>query len=112
MAICHVDRSRGAPHRRAQKLASIYEMGATLALTGILVIAASGLDMAPTVWGLSAGWIQVATGAFVVMAPVGPLIVGPRIELFIREARELGEGQVSAGLSGHTKGPVIKVGRC
>jgi hypothetical protein len=93
-----------------RSLASIYEMGAALGLVGIFTVAASGLYMALTVWGLSTGWVQVAIGAFALLAPVGPLIVGPRIELLMRAARGLEDGPLSPGLTARVTDPLPKLG--
>lgn len=91
-------------------LAWIYEMSTMLGLAGILAVAASGLYMAWTVWGLRRGWVLVAIAAFVLMAPVGPVIVGPRIERVIHEARSSPAGPVSLPLAAHLKDPMAKLG--
>lgn len=93
-----------------KSLASIYEMGAALALVGVVVVAASGLGMALAVWGLGVGWVQVAIGAFALMAPVGPFIVGPRIELLIEAARGLEDGPLSPALMARVSDPLPKIG--
>ena len=91
-------------------LAWIYEMAGVIGLTGILVVAASGLYMAATVWGLSRDWVLVAIAAFAFMAPVGPLMVSPRIELVIQLARKSGEGPPPAELAARQKDPIPKLG--
>jgi predicted integral membrane protein DUF2269 len=93
-----------------KSLALIYEMGAALALVGVAVVAASGLGMALTVWGLGVGWVQVAIGAFALMAPVGPLVVGPRIELLIEAARGLEDGPLPPALMARVNDPLPKFG--
>ncbi len=93
-----------------RSLASIYEMSGVLAIIGIVVVAASGLDLALTVWSLEVGWIQVAIAAFALMAPVGPLVVGPRIERLIRAARGADDGPLSPPLQAHVHDPLPKVG--
>ena len=93
-----------------RSLGSIYEMGAALALLGVIVVAASGLGMALRVWGLGMGWVQVAIGAFALMAPVGPLVVGPRIELLIEAARGLEDGPLSPDLVSRVNDPLPKFG--
>ena len=91
-------------------LASIYETGGALALVGVLVVAASGLGMAVTVWGLGVGWVQVGIGAFALMAPVGPFIVGPRIALLIRTAQTLEDGPLLRTLTARVNDPLPKLG--
>lgn len=92
------------------RLAWIYEMAGAIGLTGILVVAASGVYMAPTVWGLSRDWVLVAIAAFAFMAPVGPLIVSPRIELMIQLARKSGEGPPPPELAARQNDPIPKLG--
>jgi uncharacterized membrane protein len=92
-----------------RSLASIYEMGAALGLVGIFMVAASGLYMALTVWGFSPGWVQVAIGAFALLAPVAPLIVGPRIERLMRAARALEDGPVSPAHTARVTDPLPKL---
>ncbi len=93
-----------------RSLASIYEMSVVLALLGILVVAGAGLYMALTVWSLRVGWIQVAIGAFALMAPVGPLVVAPRIGRLIAAARGADDGLLTPGLRARVQDPVPKVG--
>lgn len=90
-------------------LAPIYEMGGVLAVIGIVVVAVAGLDLALTAWSLQVGWIQVAIGAFVVMAPVGSVFVGPRIGRLIEEARRAEHGPLSPALRARAHDPVLKL---
>lgn len=60
-------------------LAPIFRVGGVVGVTGILILAVAGLDLAWTTRSLGIGWIQVAIGAFASLAPVGPLVVTPRI---------------------------------
>lgn len=91
-------------------LAPIYEMGGAVALLGIVVVAVTGLDLAVSVWGLGSGWIQVAIGAFALLSPVGPLVIAPRLERIIREARRVSDGPVSASLMARQTDPALKLG--
>jgi Predicted integral membrane protein (DUF2269) len=101
---------RSSRVEEVRSLASLYEMGGVLAVIGILVVAASGLDMALTVWSLRVGWIQVALVAFVLLAPIGPFVIGRRIELLIAEARQAGDGPLPPRLRARADDPVPKVG--
>lgn len=93
-----------------RRLAPLYEMGGALALIGILVVAASGLDLALTVWSLRVGWILVAIGAFALLAPVGPFLISPRIELLIAEARRAGDGPLPPMLRARVNDSLPKAG--
>lgn len=93
-----------------RSLALVYEMGGVLAFIGIVVVAAGGLYLALTFWSLQVGWIQVAIGAFALMAPVGPLVVAPRLERLMQAARAAGDGPLSSELMARARDPVPKVG--
>jgi len=91
-------------------LASIYQSGGAVGLLGLVVVAVTGLDLALTAWSLRVGWIQVAIGAFALLAPVGPLVVAPRIERIIREVRLAADGPVAPALLARQGDPVLKLG--
>ena len=91
-------------------LAPIYEMGGVVGLLGIAVVAATGLNLALTTWSLRVGWIQVAIGAFALLAPVGPFVIAPRLERIIREARMGDAGPVPPALLAQQVDPLLKLG--
>jgi hypothetical protein len=91
-------------------LAPIYQMGGAFGLLGIVVVAVTGLDLALSAWSLRVGWIQVAIGAFALLAPVGPFVVAPRMERIIREARMASDGPVAPALLARQGDPVLKLG--
>jgi hypothetical protein len=98
---------RGA--RRVEELriaGPMYRMGGALGLLGIVVLSAAGLDLALRAWSLGIGWILVATAAFVLLAPVGPLVVAPRLERIAREAS--GNGPLSDATLTRLRDPVLK----
>jgi hypothetical protein len=72
--------------RRAQRVEQVRVLCDMLHLAdgvmvgSILLLLAAGLYMAVTAWGLSTGWIAVALISFVLVAPVGPLVVEPRLK--------------------------------
>lgn len=74
------------------------------------MVAATGLDLALTTWSLRVGWIQVAIGAFALLAPVGPFMIAPRLERIIREARMAAEGPVAPALLAQQGDPKLKLG--
>ena len=100
--------------RRAQRaeelriVTPLYHLGGALGLLGILALIAAGVDLALRAWSLSVGWIVVATAAFVLLAPVGPLVLAPRLERVIHVAR-ISEGLLSGGQLTRLRDPVLKV---
>ncbi len=102
--------------RRAQRgeeatiLTPIFQVGGAVGVAGIAILALAGLYLALTTWGLQVGWIQVAIGAFALPAPVGPLIVAPRIERMLREARMSADGPFSPAMLARLHDPVPKLG--
>lgn len=91
-------------------LAPIFRVGGVVGVTGIVILAVAGLDLAWTTGSLGIGWIQVAIGAFALLAPVGPLVVAPRIERVFREARLADDGTLSPALLARLRDPVPKLG--
>src|SRR4051812_45634991 len=55
-----------------------------IAVVGILLLAAAGLFMALTTWNVRVGWIAVAIVSFILIAPLGPLIVERRLHAIDR----------------------------
>ncbi len=78
-----------------------------LAVGGILLLAAAGLYMAFTSWGLETGWVTVAIISFALMAPIGPLIVERRLHAIERVARQTPEGPLPAPLAAQIADPVM-----
>lgn len=78
-----------------------------IAVGGILLLAAAGLYMAFTVWGIGTGWIAVAIGSFALMAPIGPLVVEPRLHAIEAAARAMPDGSVPAPLATKIGDPVL-----
>jgi len=72
--------------RRAQRIEQVRVICDMLHLAdgvmvgSILLLLAAGLYMAITAWGLATGWIAVGLASFVLVAPVGPLMVEPRLK--------------------------------
>src|SRR5260370_19282700 len=90
-------------------LAPIFRVGGIVGVTGILILSVAGLDMAVSTGSLGFGWIQVAIGAFAVLAPVGPLVWAPRLERAFREARLAEEGPPSPVLLARLRDPIPKL---
>lgn len=90
-------------------LAPIFRVGGVVGVTGILILAVAGLDMAVSTGSLGLGWIQVAIGAFAVLAPVGPLVVAPRLERAFHEAGLADEEALSPSLLARLHDPIPKL---
>ncbi len=90
-------------------LAPIFRLGGVVGVTGIVILAAAGLDLAWTTGSLGLGWIQVAIGAFALLAPVGPIVVAPRIERIFREVRLADDGPLPPTLLARLHDPVPKL---
>ena len=48
-------------------------------IAGVLLIVVTGLDMALTLQLIRTPWIDVAIGSFLLLAPIGPLVINPRL---------------------------------
>jgi predicted integral membrane protein DUF2269 len=78
-----------------------------LAVGGILLLAAAGLYMAFTTWGITTDWIAVAAVSFILMAPIGPLLVEPRLHAIEAAARKAPDGPVSPELARQIRDPFL-----
>ena len=92
-----------------RRLGRIYEIGSAVGLVGIVIVAASGLYLAATVWGLARDWVLVAIVAFALIAPIGPAIVGPRIERVMRKVSESPDGPLPPDANSRLADPILKV---
>jgi small-conductance mechanosensitive channel len=99
--------------RRARRVEQVRAIGRTIFLTdavavvGILLLAATGLTMALTTWNVRTGWIAVAIVSFILIAPIGPLIVERRLQVIEREAKMAEEGPLPDALALRISDPVI-----
>jgi hypothetical protein len=78
-----------------------------VAVVGILLLAAAGLSMALTTWNVRIGWIAVAIVSFILIAPIGPLIVERRLHAIDAMARATEDGPVTDALARRISDPVI-----
>lgn len=69
-----------------------------LVIAGVLLIAASGIAMARANDYLLSSWVVVATVSFVLMAPVGPLVIDPRLHGIAGESQRNADGPIPAAL--------------
>ena len=75
-------------------------------IVGIVLTAATGLYMA-TIWGFGRGWVEAAIASFALMAPVGPLVINPRLQAIGRAADAATAGPLDRGLLARTHDPLL-----
>jgi len=75
-------------------------------IVGIVLTAATGLYMA-TNWGFGRGWVEVAIASFALMAPVGPLVINPRLQAIGRAADATTPGPLDGSLRARTHDPLL-----
>jgi hypothetical protein len=75
-------------------------------MIGIVLTAATGLYMA-TNWGFGRGWVEAAIASFALMAPVGPLIINPRLQAIGRAAEGAMTGPLDRNLRIRTHSPLL-----
>jgi hypothetical protein len=73
-----------------------------IVIAGVLMIALTGLDMALTFQLFRAPWIDVAIGSFLVLAPLGPLLINPRLHRIADTADSEVSGPISNALRART----------
>jgi len=91
-------------------LTTLIAASSRLVVGGILILGAAGLYMAITVWGSQATWIIVATITFLLLAPIGLLIIDPRVRAISRAASNLPDGPLSDALTACTRDPLLTAG--
>jgi hypothetical protein len=75
-------------------------------IVGIVLTDATGLYMA-TNWGFGRGWVEVAIASFALMAPVGPLVINPRLQAIGRAADATTPGPLDGSLLSRTHDPLL-----
>lgn len=78
-----------------------------VAVSGILLLAAAGLYMAATVWGLATGWVIVAITSFALMAPLGPLVIERRLHKIAALAAAAPDGPLSREIQQRIDDPIM-----
>ncbi|HVS49384.1 MAG TPA: hypothetical protein VHJ99_10810 [Candidatus Dormibacteraeota bacterium] len=76
-------------------------------IAGVLMIVVTGLDMALSLQLIRAPWIDVAIGSFIVLAPIGPLVINPRLHRIADAADLEPNGPISNGLRSHMRDPIL-----
>ena len=78
-----------------------------IVIAGVLAIVVTGLDMALTLQLTRAPWIDVAIGSFLFLAPVGPLVINPRLHRIADAAELQPDGPISSGLRARVRDPLL-----
>ena len=78
-------------------------------IVGVLLIALSGVSMASQIHTFSAAWVRVATVAFLLIAPLGPFVVNPRLHVIARTAAAPPAAPLDDMLAARTHSVVLAV---
>jgi hypothetical protein len=78
-----------------------------LVVASVLVIAFTGLDMARYTGDWRSGWVEVAIATFLVMAPIGPLVINPRLHAVALAAGGEAMGEVPIQLDSLLRDAVL-----
>jgi small-conductance mechanosensitive channel len=98
---------RARPVEQVRAICRMIFLTDAVAVVGILLLAAAGLSMALTTWNVRIGWIAMAIVSFILIAPIGPLIVERRLHAIDAMARATEEGPVSDTLARRISDPTI-----
>ena len=99
--------------RRAKRVEQVRTLTGLITLSdpvtvgSILLLGIAGLYMAVTVWGLNVAWIDVATGGFLLIAPIGPLVIEPRMKLIATTAAAAVDGPIPTALATRVRDPML-----
>ena len=76
---------------------------------GAALILLAGVYMALTVWGWGHGWINTSLAALLLVSPLVPAIIGPRLAEIHRSATAMPEGPVPPSLQAATHAPALSI---
>ncbi|HAC44490.1 MAG TPA: hypothetical protein DCF65_00335 [Chloroflexi bacterium] len=80
-----------------------------IVIAGVLMIAVTGADMALSLQLIRAPWIDVAIGSFILLAPIGPLLINPRLHQISDAADLEPSGPISSRLRMRVRDPLLTV---
>jgi len=84
-----------------------------IVVAGVLLIATTGLIMARADDYVWSSWVEVATTSFLLLAPVGPLVINPRLHALAGEAARQPDGPLPASVRARIEDPVLALAmRC
>jgi Predicted integral membrane protein (DUF2269) len=69
-----------------------------IVVVGVLLIVATGIAMARANNYVWSSWVEVATASFILLAPVGPFVINPRLHAIAEEAEREADGPLPASL--------------
>ena len=76
-------------------------------LTGVVLIGLSAAYMVTSAWSFEVAWIRVAIAGTLLVAPLGPALVNPRLHALARACGPLSDGPLDASLIARTRDPVL-----
>lgn len=76
-------------------------------MASVLTLAATGLYLASSAFSFETGWIRVAIASFLLIAPIGPLVVNPRLHAIASAAGAAPDGPLPASLNARTHDPLL-----
>lgn len=91
-----------------RKWAGLATKADTLLPLGAVLILLSGLYMTMTVWGWGHGWVNTSLIALLLVSPLVPAVIGPRLAEIRKIAAGLPEGPISPLLRAATQDPALQ----
>lgn len=93
-------------------LTSLIQPSGVLTVGSILLLGVAGIYMAVTAWAEHATWIIVATIGFLLLAPIGVLLIDPRLRAVGKEATASPDGVLGPVLAARASDPLVGMGLC
>ena len=78
-------------------------------VAGVVLIAVTGIHMASYTGDWRSGWAEVAIATFVLLAPIGPLVINPRLHAIARTANDASAGELTGRLSEQLGDSILRV---
>jgi hypothetical protein len=95
---------------QARLLTTLITASSNLVVGSIVLVGVAGFYMAITVWGIQTTWIIVATVSFILLAPIGLLVIEPRVRAIAKQARDIPDGPLPQTLAVRVHDPSLGVG--
>lgn len=80
-----------------------------LVVAGVLLIGASAVYMVTNAWSFDDAWIRVAIVSTLLIAPLGPALVNPRLHAIGRAIDVLPDGPLDASVTARTHDPLLTI---
>ncbi len=74
---------------------------------GAVLLIVTGLTMALGFWSLRLGWIEVAIAGVALVAPLGPFVIGPRLDAIASTAVQEPDGPLTEALDRRIHDPLL-----